>query len=81
MDLILSNKQHQIILKICINKSSFDFSADEKFDGTYHTNVVVKSNGSCNYLPPGIFKSTCNIDTTWFPFDDQKCEMKFGSWT
>uniref|UniRef100_A0A182P4E8 Neurotransmitter-gated ion-channel ligand-binding domain-containing protein n=1 Tax=Anopheles epiroticus TaxID=199890 RepID=A0A182P4E8_9DIPT len=25
--------------------------------------------------------STCKIDITWFPFDDQHCEMKFGSWT
>ncbi|XP_077296009.1 nicotinic acetylcholine receptor alpha6 [Arctopsyche grandis] len=56
-------------------------SADEGFDGTYHTNVVVKHNGSCLYVPPGIFKSTCKIDITWFPFDDQHCDMKFGSWT
>ncbi|CAO1372958.1 unnamed protein product [Diamesa hyperborea] len=56
-------------------------SADEGFDGTYPTNVVVRSNGSCLYVPPGIFKSTCKIDITWFPFDDQRCEMKFGSWT
>nr|ABJ09670.1 nicotinic acetylcholine receptor subunit 6 isoform III [Musca domestica] len=56
-------------------------SADEGFDGTYHTNIVVKHNGNCLYVPPGIFKSTCKIDITWFPFDDQHCEMKFGSWT
>ncbi|XP_046437588.1 neuronal acetylcholine receptor subunit alpha-7-like isoform X2 [Daphnia pulex] len=56
-------------------------SADEEFDSTYQTNVVVRNNGSCSYLPPGIFKSTCKIDITWFPFDDQKCELKFGSWT
>ncbi|XP_023709393.1 neuronal acetylcholine receptor subunit alpha-7 isoform X2 [Cryptotermes secundus] len=56
-------------------------SADEGFDGTYHTNVVVRHNGSCLYVPPGIFKSTCKIDITWFPFDDQHCDMKFGSWT
>lgn len=56
-------------------------SADEGFDGTYPTNVVVRNNGSCVYIPPGIFKSTCKIDITWFPFDDQRCEMKFGSWT
>uniref|UniRef100_A0A1A9ZEG9 Neurotransmitter-gated ion-channel ligand-binding domain-containing protein n=1 Tax=Glossina pallidipes TaxID=7398 RepID=A0A1A9ZEG9_GLOPL len=55
--------------------------ADEGFDGTYATNVVVRNNGSCLYVPPGIFKSTCKIDITWFPFDDQRCEMKFGSWT
>lgn len=43
--------------------------------------MVVRNNGSCLYVPPGIFKSTCKIDITWFPFDDQRCEMKFGSWT
>ena len=57
------------------------FSADEKFDGTYPTNVVVTNEGHCTYIPPGIFKSTCLIDITWFPFDDQECGMKFGSWT
>lgn len=62
-------------------KNVLVFSADEGFDGTYPTNVVVKHNGTCLYVPPGIFKSTCKIDITWFPFDDQKCEMKFGSWT
>ncbi|XP_064092159.1 neuronal acetylcholine receptor subunit alpha-7-like isoform X29 [Macrobrachium nipponense] len=56
-------------------------SADEGFDGTYPTKVVVSSNGNCLYIPPGIFKSTCKIDITWFPFDDQRCKMKFGSWT
>ena len=35
----------------------------------------------CTYIPPGIFKSTCKIDITWFPFDEQTCDMKFGSWT
>lgn len=29
----------------------------------------------------GIFKSTCRINMRWFPFDVQKCELKFGSWT
>ena len=57
------------------------FSADEKFDGTFPTNVVVTDEGGCTYIPPGIFKSTCKIDITWFPFDDQHCSIKFGSWT
>merc|ERR1719245_2988240 len=56
-------------------------SASESFDSTYQTNVVVTSSGLCTYIPPGIFKSSCPIDITWFPFDDQNCEMKFGSWT
>uniref|UniRef100_A0A6Q2ZME7 Neuronal acetylcholine receptor subunit alpha-7 n=1 Tax=Esox lucius TaxID=8010 RepID=A0A6Q2ZME7_ESOLU len=56
-------------------------SADERFDATFHTNVLVNSSGYCSYLPPGIFKSTCYIDVRWFPFDVQRCDLKFGSWT
>ncbi|UXI16395.1 hypothetical protein NH340_JMT02338 [Sarcoptes scabiei] len=56
-------------------------SADERFDSTFRTNVVVNYTGGCLYVPPGIFKSTCQIDITWFPFDDQRCELKFGSWS
>ncbi|XP_063281398.1 neuronal acetylcholine receptor subunit alpha-7-like [Pelobates fuscus] len=56
-------------------------SADERFDATFHTNVLVNSSGACQYIPPGILKSTCYIDVRWFPFDVQKCKLKFGSWT
>ena len=57
------------------------FSASESFDSTFPTNVVVTSEGLCTYIPPGMFKSSCPIDITWFPFDEQNCDMKFGSWT
>ncbi|XP_075874799.1 neuronal acetylcholine receptor subunit alpha-7-like isoform X4 [Nelusetta ayraudi] len=56
-------------------------SADERFDTSYHTDVLVTPTGSCMYIPPGIFKSSCRIDVRWFPFDVQRCELKFGSWT
>ncbi|XP_056439113.1 cholinergic receptor, nicotinic, alpha 11 [Gadus chalcogrammus] len=56
-------------------------SADDDFDSTFKTNVLVNSSGYAEYLPPGIFMSTCNVDVRWFPFDMQKCELKFGSWT
>ncbi|XP_063339748.1 neuronal acetylcholine receptor subunit alpha-7-like [Pelmatolapia mariae] len=54
-------------------------SADERFDASFHTNILVNSTGYCQYLPPGIFKSTRYI--RWFPFDVQRCDLKFGSWT
>ncbi|CAL8302594.1 unnamed protein product [Arctogadus glacialis] len=56
-------------------------TADERFDATFHTNVLVNASGHCQYIPPGILKSTCYIDVRWFPFDVQKCDLKFGSWT
>ncbi|XP_067328424.1 neuronal acetylcholine receptor subunit alpha-7-like isoform X3 [Anolis sagrei] len=56
-------------------------SANEEFDSTFHTHVLVNSSGYCQWLPPGILKSTCRIDVRWFPFDTQKCDLKFGSWT
>lgn len=30
---------------------------------------------------PVILRSTCRIDVRWFPFDVQKCDLRFGSWT
>ncbi|XP_020493359.1 neuronal acetylcholine receptor subunit alpha-7 [Labrus bergylta] len=56
-------------------------SADERFDATVSTNILVNNSGGCSYIPPGIFKSTCYIDVRWFPFDEQRCDLKFGSWT
>ena len=41
----------------------------------------MKHDGSIEQIPPGIFKSTCKVSITWFPFDNQTCELKFGTWT
>ncbi|XP_077989123.1 neuronal acetylcholine receptor subunit alpha-7-like [Glandiceps talaboti] len=56
-------------------------SADERFDGMFPTNVLISHEGLCQYIPPGIIKSTCKIDIQYFPFDEQMCHLKFGSWT
>lgn len=57
------------------------YSADPAFDGSYPVNMVVYSTGVVTQTPPGIFTSACPIDIKWFPFDDQGCDLKFGSWT
>jgi hypothetical protein len=39
------------------------------------------NSGSIFWSKPGIFKFSCSLDLHEFPFDIQKCTMKFGSWT
>ncbi|CAJ0930471.1 unnamed protein product, partial [Mesorhabditis belari] len=56
-------------------------SASEDFDSTFKSNLLVYSSGEVTWIPPGVLKFVCAIDVTWFPFDEQLCELKFGSWT
>ncbi|KAM5173034.1 neuronal acetylcholine receptor subunit alpha-3-like [Mantella aurantiaca] len=51
------------------------FQVDDK------VKAILKYTGDITWIPPAIFKSSCWIDVTYFPFDYQNCTMKFGSWT
>nr|XP_032817612.1 neuronal acetylcholine receptor subunit alpha-2 isoform X2 [Petromyzon marinus] len=56
-------------------------NADGDFIVTHMTKANVHHNGTVRWTPPAIYKSSCSIDVTFFPFDQQNCTMKFGSWT
>ncbi|XP_071120236.1 acetylcholine receptor subunit beta-like 1 [Mytilus edulis] len=56
-------------------------NADGKYEVSYKSNVVLGHDGNHSWVPPAIYKSSCTIDVEYFPFDQQICEMKFGSWT
>ncbi|KAE9551715.1 hypothetical protein FO519_005079 [Halicephalobus sp. NKZ332] len=56
-------------------------SADENFDARFPVNFVIQHTGEVLHAPPSIIKSSCNIDITWFPFDEQLCTLTYGSWT
>lgn len=54
-------------------------------DGDYHITTMTKAtlyhHGLVKWEPPAIFKSSCDINVRYFPFDEQTCWLKFGSWT
>lgn len=43
--------------------------------------TIVMNNGLAIDVLPMMLRSTCKMDVTWFPFDEQKCLLEFGSWT
>ena len=58
-----------------IHSAVGDFLVEDK------TKALLKFDGTITWVPPAIFKSSCPMDITYFPFDYQNCSMKFGSWT
>ncbi|KAE8620464.1 hypothetical protein XENTR_v10010265 [Xenopus tropicalis] len=54
---------------------------DGNFEVAYYANVLVHSTGYIYWLPPAIFRSTCSIEITYFPFDWQNCSLVFRSKT
>ena len=54
-------------------------------DGNYELTIMTKAtlhhDGRVICKPPAIYKSACEIDVEFFPFDQQTCTMKFGTWT
>ncbi|XP_003791197.1 acetylcholine receptor subunit beta [Otolemur garnettii] len=54
---------------------------DGNFDVALYINVVVSSDGSVRWQPPGIYRSSCSIQVTYFPFDWQNCTMVFSSYS
>ena len=57
------------------------YSADGNFEVTLATKATLNYTGRVEWKPPAIYKSSCEIDVEYFPFDEQTCVMKFGSWT
>ncbi|KAK9880272.1 hypothetical protein WA026_010145 [Henosepilachna vigintioctopunctata] len=56
-------------------------NADGNYEVTLMTKAVLSYTGEVIWKPPSIYKSSCEINVQYFPFDEQSCLMKFGSWT
>ena len=57
------------------------YSADGNFEVTLATKATLMHTGRVEWKPPAIYHSSCEMDVEYFPFDEQTCVMKFGSWT
>lgn len=55
------------------------FSAED-YIGYMSALAMVSHDGHVFWPPIVKARSTCKIDITYFPFDDQTCWLKFGSW-
>ena len=43
--------------------------------------VLLHSDGRLHWEPGGIFKTTCDIDIAFFPFDTQHCPLLIGAYS
>ncbi|KAF7260849.1 hypothetical protein EG68_04028 [Paragonimus skrjabini miyazakii] len=55
--------------------------ADERLKESREAGLLVYSDGSILWLQQALFKSTCQVEITYFPFDSQVCMLEFGSFT
>ncbi|KAH0998886.1 hypothetical protein HUJ05_011870 [Dendroctonus ponderosae] len=68
-------------MKTILSLQCATFSADGNFEVTLATKATIYHQGLVEWKPPAIYKSSCEIDVEYFPFDEQTCVLKFGSWT
>lgn len=57
------------------------FSADGEPHIDISSDAIVYYTGLVVWKPPSIYKSFCQINIEYFPYDKQHCEMKFGGWS
>ncbi|GAB1606017.1 neuronal acetylcholine receptor subunit alpha-10-like [Argonauta hians] len=55
-------------------------SAESLNQGYMKSLAMIDSNGSVFWPPIVRMRSSCKMDITYFPFDDQICKLKLGSW-
>ncbi|MPC89453.1 Acetylcholine receptor subunit alpha-L1 [Portunus trituberculatus] len=67
-------------LQLCVLCKYVHVTADDYTRGYMQSKAMVGHQGKVFWPPPTKFRSTCPVDVTYFPFDDQTCILKLGSW-
>ena len=55
-------------------------SVDDRLSEQREANAIVTYDGTVLWISRAIFRSSCAIDVTHFPFDEQNCSLIFRSW-
>lgn len=72
---------------VLFTKSPLQFfhSADDRLSlkatSGFTAHVKVRHDGNQTWRSHIIYKSMCNINVKYFPFDEQSCAMVFASWS
>jgi len=56
-------------------------SAEELVPDFERIRVMLRHDGQLHWEPGGIFKTTCDIDIAYFPFDTQHCPIVVGAYS
>ncbi|XP_078666386.1 neuronal acetylcholine receptor subunit alpha-9-II-like [Branchiostoma floridae x Branchiostoma belcheri] len=73
----ISLKSEEIWRPVLVN---YNREHEDGWSDTPDTNAIVRSNGEVHWAYPITIHSTCVLDIARFPFDVQRCLLKFGSW-
>lgn len=46
-----------------------------------NTQVLAYPSGTVLWVPPSQFETLCELDLTYWPYDQQRCSLMMGSWT
>ena len=57
------------------------FRADGIYGDYGKFRAIIQSAGQVHWEPGGVFKTACQIDITYYPFDEQECKLIFGAWS
>ena len=57
------------------------FSAESIYQDYDEFQAVLYPDGTVRWEPGGVFKTMCQIDITYYPFDEQRCDLTFGAWS
>ncbi|KAL8577716.1 hypothetical protein ACOMHN_062330 [Nucella lapillus] len=72
---------HSFLHSNHVRKKVIPLSADDRLKERREALAVVENTGQILWMPQAMLNSSCAFDTLFFPFDQQQCELKFGSWT